>query len=365
MVKAVAGGLQVGHTPTHVFAAADYLYPYSFQLTVGVAGLSAARTDAHAYGDWTATAQWDDGAAGRWRRPSVTGCPTCSSSIERRRRGRHAGRRLRAPGTTRTACSASPSRAATTASSRRRDPRGAAFGSPAVVAQRPGLPVDRAPARQRRSQHARALPSRTPTPSSPTAGSTGCTTRPTAIGADDLHLHDRSLKESNGTSVNETMTALYRHQWLNTSDAAHRLLLSVGERRDEALRGAVRSRRTYQFHGVLPALPDRGDYNPAELLALVQAVATETLPVGPTYDNGKAMAPLRAPRAHRGPARRHVTERDHFLAEIKTRLEDWFTVGGARSTRTSPTGTSSPAIRRASARTTRSTTTTSTRPTRS
>jgi hypothetical protein len=60
MVKAVAAGLQIGHTASPTFAAADYLYPYSFQLTVGIAGLAASQAQTLRYGDWTATAQWSD-----------------------------------------------------------------------------------------------------------------------------------------------------------------------------------------------------------------------------------------------------------------------------------------------------------------
>ena len=60
MVKAVGAGLQIGHTPGHIFAANDYLYPFSLQLTVGVAGLNAPQTQTQGYGDWTATALWDD-----------------------------------------------------------------------------------------------------------------------------------------------------------------------------------------------------------------------------------------------------------------------------------------------------------------
>jgi endoglucanase Acf2 len=62
MVKSIATGLQVGHTTTRVFAANDYLFPYSLQLTVGVAGLSASQTQTLGYGDWTATARWADEA---------------------------------------------------------------------------------------------------------------------------------------------------------------------------------------------------------------------------------------------------------------------------------------------------------------
>jgi len=32
------------------------------------------------------------------------------------------------------------------------------------------------------------------------------------------------------------------------------------------------------FEGVLPALPDKGDYNKAELLEMIKAISTESLP---------------------------------------------------------------------------------------
>jgi endoglucanase Acf2 len=60
--KAANNGLQIGYTSSHIFAASDYLYPFSKQLTVGVIGLSASQTVTHHYGDWTVTALWQDGA---------------------------------------------------------------------------------------------------------------------------------------------------------------------------------------------------------------------------------------------------------------------------------------------------------------
>ena len=61
-LKATGTGLQIGHTSEPTFAANDFLYPFAAQITVGVAGLAASQTVAHDYGDWTATAKWDDGA---------------------------------------------------------------------------------------------------------------------------------------------------------------------------------------------------------------------------------------------------------------------------------------------------------------
>ena len=71
----------------------------------------------------------------------------------------------------------------------------------------------------------------------------------------------------------------------------------------------------------LPALPDRGDYNRADLRALVDAVATESLPAGSTYQNGKEMARF-SNLVHIADQLGAIEERDHFLSEIKRRLAD-------------------------------------------
>ncbi len=59
--KAKGTGLQLGYTTTPTFPAADYMFPFSQQLTVGVTGLNAPKTVTDDYGDWTVTALWDDG----------------------------------------------------------------------------------------------------------------------------------------------------------------------------------------------------------------------------------------------------------------------------------------------------------------
>ena len=59
-LKATGTGLQLGYTPSHVFAANDYLFPFAHQLTVGVEGLSTSTTLTESYGDWTVTARWEN-----------------------------------------------------------------------------------------------------------------------------------------------------------------------------------------------------------------------------------------------------------------------------------------------------------------
>ena len=78
------------------------------------------------------------------------------------------------------------------------------------------------------------------------------------------------------------------------------------------------------FEGVLPALPDQGDYNRADLLSMVNAIATETLPasgnLAGTYWNGKAIVRF----AHLVNIAAQLvanSTRDYFLTDIKKGLE--------------------------------------------
>ncbi|NND71295.1 MAG: carbohydrate-binding protein, partial [Rhodothermales bacterium] len=140
------------------------------------------------------------------------------------------------------------------------------------------------------------------------------------------YSYETELLDGANGNINETMTALYRHQYLHTSDltTSHTYQSPNGTMK---LREGNTFTTNLNFGGVLPALPDRGDYNRDELLGFVQSVANETLPVGPTYDNGKAMARF-THLVHIAEQLGATTERDHFLSEIKNRLEEWFTAGG-------------------------------------
>lgn len=58
-------GLELSYTSQHVLATAapgtDYLYPYVGQMIVGVSGLDAPEATTYSYSDWTVTAEWIDG----------------------------------------------------------------------------------------------------------------------------------------------------------------------------------------------------------------------------------------------------------------------------------------------------------------
>jgi endoglucanase Acf2 len=323
MVKALGTGLQIGHTPTRVFAAADYLFPFSIQLTVGVAGLAASQTQTQSYGDWTATARWADatrtmqatfghglpfvffrvtgGNAVVTPEGAFTTWYNQNGTLGLTIQGRHYG--VFAP-TGSTWTGTGPLQSSL---------NGQGYLSIAL------LPDAQSATLQLFRKHAYAFV---------TDSRVDWQYDEAAARLRTTYSYDTELMESNGTSVNATMTALYRHQWLNTSAPLTSYSYPSVNGQMKLYEGSSFT-TDLPFTGVLPALPDRGDYNRAELLAQVQAVAAESLPVGPTYENGKAIGRF-AHLVQIADQLGATAERDHFLAEIKNRLEEWFTAGGAQ-----------------------------------
>ena len=319
--KATAAGLQIGYTTDPIFVAQDYLFPFAAQLTVGVEGLAASRATAHDYGDWTATSRWDGGAV-TMEATLGHGLPYVFFEIV-------GGQAVLTPAQSPTIWHNeagvlgltisgkhygvfAPSGAVWTGTSPLRSTLdGETYLSVAVLpdAQPATLEFFR--------QHAYAFV----TDSRVTWDYDEVTARLTST-----YTYDTVLKESGASNVNETLTALYRHQWRATNDPLTDYTYA-SPRGTMRLRAGNAFTLAHTFSGVLPALPDRGDYNPADLLALVQEAAQEPLPAGPSYENGKAMGRF-AHLVHIADQLGATAERDYFLAALKTRLEDWFTVGG-------------------------------------
>jgi endoglucanase Acf2 len=323
-VKAVSNGLQIGYTSTHTFGGNDYLYPFSDQIVVGVSGLSASSTETKSYGDWTVTASWKD-ADQLMEATFGHGLPYVYFKIE---------------------------------------------GGDAIIAsqQSPviwynqdevlGITID--------GKHYGIF--------APT-GSTwsGTTTLQSSLNGKDYlaiallpdnttstlelfrsrayahvvnsivewdynesnaeltttYSYETVLKDSAENNINETLTALYRHQWLYTSDA-------LTDHTYNSPRGIMKLKigntftTNLKFSGILPTLPDKGDYNKTVLLDLIKEVANETLtPGGGTYNNGKAMGRF-SHLVHIADQLGAIMERDYFINQLKIRLEDWFTAGGAQ-----------------------------------
>lgn len=133
------------------------------------------------------------------------------------------------------------------------------------------------------------------------------------------------LKESGNGNVNRPLMALYRHQWINspTPTTSYTYTSPRGEMK-------VVDSNTFstdmRFNGVLPALPNAGTYNQAQLYGYVNDVYNDVLanPIQPsdTYWGGKAVGRLTAlvPIAEQVG---HTAARDEFLAQMKGLTEDW------------------------------------------
>ncbi|ADV65794.1 glycosyl hydrolase [Deinococcus maricopensis] len=130
-----------------------------------------------------------------------------------------------------------------------------------------------------------------------------------------------TAKEGTGTG---TLSALYRHQWLNSSsvNTTYKYASARGEMR--VVRGSSFS-TTMKFNGTLPWLPDKGTYDKNQLRAYVNEVrnAPDLLPYrGDSYWAGKSMGRL----AEVIPIAEQLGDtaaRDAFLNALKAYLQDW------------------------------------------
>jgi len=326
--KAVNNGLQVGYTSTHVFAAQDYLFPFSQQFTVGVTGLNASKTQTDDYGDWTVTALWDDGSQ-KMKATFGHGLPfaffTISGgnasittiatpniwhnkdgviglTIDGKNYGIFASDSSTWSGTTTLISSLN----------------GKDYFSIAL------LPDNQLNTLEIYRQHAYAFVTNSKVDWNYDEQNAKLTS---------TFVYTTELKENKNGNVNQTLTALYIHQWINTNATFTNYEYSSVAGKMKIFDGNQFS--TYlNFEGVLPALPDEGDYNKAELLEMVKLIANESLSAtgdfAGTYWNGKMIARF-AHLVNIADQLGAITERDYFLSQIKNRLEDWFTVGGAQS----------------------------------
>ncbi len=326
-MQANNSGLELSYTSQHVLATAapgtDYLFPYVAQMTVGISGLSTPNTTTFSYDDWTVTAEWIDGDKSMYAtlghglpfvyfeinggdaaisfssNPSVwyNQHGVLGITVE----GRHYG--IFAP----TGSNWNTNGTYTSALN------GKDYLSVAVLPNNAQATLEEFKSRA----YAFVTNSQVEWDYNETTSELTSTYSYTTV-----------LKDSAEGNVNETISALYRHQWMHVTEALTNY--SYDSPRGEMKVFAGNSFSTsLKFQGVLPALPNQGDYNPDILKRLVSEVANESLNAGPSYENGKAMARF-ANLVHIADQMGLETERDYFLASLKTRLEDWFTVGGVQ-----------------------------------
>lgn len=127
-----------------------------------------------------------------------------------------------------------------------------------------------------------------------------------------------------------TLLALFRHQWLNTSDVNTSYVYSPTARGDMRVVRGDGFTTSLAFQGVLPSLPEptgSAGYSRDQLYAYVDAVHEDPdmPPVATdTYWTGKALNRL-GQLVRIADQVGHAAARDHFLTLLRTRLEEWLT----------------------------------------
>lgn len=324
-LQANKSGLELSYQAEHVLInaapGADYLFPYDAQMTVGIQGMNASNTKTYSYDDWTVTAEWIDGNKsmlatmghglpfvyfeinGGDAMINFDGNPTTwynnggvlGITIE----GRHYG--IFAP----------TGSVWNTGSTYTSSLSGKDYLSVALLPNNSQETLEEFRVRA----YAFITNSKVDWMYDEAASSIISTYR-----------YETVLKDSAEGNINETISALYRHQWLYVNEPLTEYSFVSPRGEMKLIKGNVFT-TTLAFQGVLPALPNEGDYNPDVLGELIAEVTNESLDPGPSYENGKAMARF-ANLVHLADQMGRTTERDYFLSELKTRLEDWFTVGG-------------------------------------
>ncbi|MFD3521570.1 glycosyl hydrolase [Streptomyces sp. NPDC058653] len=319
--QATAGGLQVGYptTPAIVGDGRQYEYAHKADLTLGLTGLNSADTKADDWSDWTVTPYWSDGsrtlrttighgmpyvyAKGSGGDASITtaSAPTVFSDngnvLGITVAGHHYA--LFAP----TGSDWSVSGSSITAGLGGKD-----YFSLALLPSEDALATY--------TKYAFSFV-------------TGSTTAWNTEGGDVEATYTLTTEPQEGTEKG-TLQALYRHQWLHTSDSLTPYTY-VSPRGTMKVRESTTFTTRQKASGVLPALPESNGVDSAALKAQLNDVVNAGDPFSgatDTYWTGKALGRL----AQLAPIADQIGEtatRDKIVGLLKGRLEEWFTAGGA------------------------------------
>ncbi|MFP8886249.1 glycosyl hydrolase [Streptomyces mangrovi] len=321
--KAVSGGLEVGYPTDHqiVGEGRQYEFPHEADLTLGIAGLNSPDAKADGWSDWTVTPYWSDGsrtlrttighglpyvyAQGSGGAAQITAAeaPTVFADdgnvLGITVSGHHYA--LFAPSGSDWTVSGSRIRA---------DLGGRDYFSLAVLPSRDAL------ATYEKYAFSFVTGSKVDWDYDEGAGEMKAT-----------YTLATEAKEGGETG---TLQALYRHQWLHTTDdlTAHSYVSSRGEMK---VREGTSFTTVQKVNGVLPGLPAAQGVDKARLKTYINDVLTQGDPFSgatDTYWTGKALGKL----AQLVPIADQIGEtadRDKLLDLIKGRMEEWFTVGGA------------------------------------
>jgi len=138
--------------------------------------------------------------------------------------------------------------------------------------------------------------------------------------------------ESKQYGQTNTLLALLPHQYKNSSAPVSSLYtydILLGKMK--LMEGNSFS-TVNTFHGIIPFLPDKGNYDRAHLQALLNTDDNTTLAATDTYFNGKQMAKV----ANLLPIADQLgdtTSRDYLASRLKTVLVNWFTYTSGENTR--------------------------------
>ncbi|MCG8372640.1 MAG: hypothetical protein MI700_03865, partial [Balneolales bacterium] len=249
-------GLQLGYTQSPVFVNADYLYPFTPNLTVGVDGLNASTTTPVSYSDWTVTAEWVDGA----KAMTATfghGLPFVYFQIE-------GGNASITTALTPTVWFNEEEVLGVTINGNHYGifaPNGSSWtGSEDFTSDLNGkdyLSVALLPDNTEETlEYFRSRAYAFVTNSTIEWEYDESTSM-----LDSWYSYETMLMDSAEGNLNETLTALYRHQWLHVNEAVTSYSYESPRGKMKLFEGNTFT-TTLPFQGVLPALPNEGDYNP-------------------------------------------------------------------------------------------------------
>jgi endoglucanase Acf2/chitodextrinase len=320
--KAVSGGLEVGYPTAHqiVGGGRQYEFPHKADLTLGLAGLNSPDAKADGWSDWTVTPYWNDGAhtlratighglpyvyaegTGGAAQISAAAPPTVFADhgnvLGVTISGHHYA--LFAPSSSDWTVSGSEIRAGLGSTD---------YFSLAV------LPSKDALADYQKYAFSFVTGSKVNWDYLEGDGKVKAT-----------YTLTTEAKEGNETG---TLQALYRHQWLHSSDelTGYSYVSSRGEMK---VREGKSFTTTQKVNGVLPGLPSAPGVDRAKLRTYINDVLTHGDPFSGAVDSywtGKALGKL----AQLVPIADQIGEtanRDRLLDLIKGRMEEWFAVGG-------------------------------------
>ncbi|MER8071875.1 glycosyl hydrolase [Streptomyces sp. NPDC094034] len=319
--QATAGGLEVGYptTPAIVGDGRQYEYAHKADLTLGLTGLNSPDTKADAWSDWTVTPYWSD-AARALRTTIGHGLPFVYA------KGSGGDARITTAATPQVFADDGNVLGITVAGHHYAlfAPTGSdwAVSGSTVTAGLGGadyfslavLPSTDALATYRKYAY-----------SFVTGSKVTWSTEDGTVKA----TYSLTTEPQEGTETG-TLQALYRHQWLNTADALTPYTY-VSPRGTMKVRESASFTTSQASSGVLPALPTSSGVDQARLKGYLDEVAGAADPFSgatDTYWTGKALGRL----AQLVPMADQIGEsatRDKLLGLLKSRLEEWFTAGGA------------------------------------